>query len=146
MTSLLTKEQLIEYREQFKYFDKDGNGQITSKELSIVMKRLGQNPTDAELKNMISEVDVNGDDSIDFSEFLTMMVRSQTIELFRQFDKNGDGSISREELLEVVSQNFKNKFSNDEIMTKVSVADKNGDGKLNYEEFVKLLVPKIDHH
>ena len=40
-------------------FDKDGNGQITNQELGAVMRKLGQNPSDAELQDMISELDID---------------------------------------------------------------------------------------
>ena len=33
---------------------------ITTAELGIVMKSLGQNPTDSELHDMINEVDIDG--------------------------------------------------------------------------------------
>lgn len=40
------------------------------------MRSLGQNPTEAELQDMINEVDADGNGTIDFPEFLTMMARS----------------------------------------------------------------------
>lgn len=46
----------------------DGDGTITTKELGTVMRSLGQNPTEAELQDMINEVDADGNNSIDFSE------------------------------------------------------------------------------
>ena len=49
-----------EFRETFKVFDKDGDGSITSKELGNIMRAIGQNPTEAELKMMIDEVDADG--------------------------------------------------------------------------------------
>jgi calmodulin len=56
-------------------FDKDGDGTITTKELGTVMRSLGQNPTEAELQDMINEVDADGNGTIDFPEFLTLMAR-----------------------------------------------------------------------
>jgi len=50
----------IEFKEAFSLFDKDGDGTITTKELGTVMRSLGQNPTEAELQDMINEVDADG--------------------------------------------------------------------------------------
>ena len=69
----LTEEQIAEFKEAFSLFDKDGDGTITTKELGTVMRSLGQNPTEAELADMINEVDADGNGTIDFPEFLTMI-------------------------------------------------------------------------
>ena len=50
-------------------------GCITTKELGTVMRSLGQNPTEAELQDMINEVDADGNGTIDFPEFLNLMAR-----------------------------------------------------------------------
>nr|CAD7587032.1 unnamed protein product [Timema genevievae] len=55
----LTEEQIAEFKEAFSLFDKDGDGTITTKELGTVMRSLGQNPTEAELQDMINEVDAD---------------------------------------------------------------------------------------
>lgn len=51
---------LLEYRDAFKFFDKDGNGFITTRELGAIMRSLGQNPTEIELQDMVNEVDYDG--------------------------------------------------------------------------------------
>ena len=50
MVENLTDEKIMEFKAAFELFDKDRNGKITSKELGTVMRGLGQNPTEEELK------------------------------------------------------------------------------------------------
>ena len=50
----LTEEQIAEFKEAFSLFDKDGDGTITTKELGTVMRSLGQNPTEAEVQDMVN--------------------------------------------------------------------------------------------
>merc|ERR1712032_88916 len=50
---------IAEFKEAFSLFDKDGDGTITTKELGTVMRSLGQNPTEAELQDMINESKVD---------------------------------------------------------------------------------------
>ena len=48
---------------------------LPTQELGTVMRSLGQNPTEAELQDMINEVDADGNGTIDFPEFLSLMAR-----------------------------------------------------------------------
>lgn len=43
------------------------------------MRSLGQNPTEAELQDMINEVDADGNGTIDFPEFLNLMARKMKV-------------------------------------------------------------------
>lgn len=45
------------------------------------MRSLGQNPTEAELQDMINEVDADQNGTIDFSEFLNLMARKMKASL-----------------------------------------------------------------
>jgi len=51
-----------EFKAAFEVFVADSDdGTITTKELGTVMKMLGQNPTAQELKDMVDEVDMDGE-------------------------------------------------------------------------------------
>lgn len=136
----LTEEQIAEFKEAFSLFDKDGDGTITTKELGTVMRSLGQNPTEAELQDMINEVDADGNGTIDFPEFLTMMARKmketdseeEIREAFRVFDKDGNGFISAAELRHVMT-NLGEKLTDEEVDEMIREADIDGDGQVNYE-------------
>ncbi|VDM47849.1 unnamed protein product [Toxocara canis] len=146
---------VTEFKEAFSLFDKDGDGTITTKELGTVMRSLGQNPTEAELQDMINEVDADGmrffffeclntsfagNGTIDFPEFLTMMARKmkdtdseeEIREAFRVFDKDGNGFISAAELRHVMT-NLGEKLTDEEVDEMIREADIDGDGQVNYE-------------
>ncbi|XP_052805415.1 calmodulin-A-like isoform X1 [Mya arenaria] len=146
MSDTLTDDQIREYREAFSLFDKDGDGMITTQELGTVLKSLCQKPTDNELKDMINEVDLDGNGTIDFDEFLAMMT-NKMIEgdnedelrgTFRVFDKDGNGYISAAELGKVMA-NLGEKLTDEEVDEMVKEADMDGDGQVNYEEFVFMM-------
>jgi len=155
------------------------------------MRSLGQNPTEAELMDMINEVrhptiffnlpnarhlpgpiqdsnipstiltiadspylsswqiDADGNGTIDFPEFLTMMARKmkdtdseeEILEAFKVFDKDGNGFISAAELRHIMT-NLGEKLTDEEVDEMIREADIDGDGQINYEEFVKMMMSK----
>eukprot|EP00923_Selenidium_pygospionis_P035350 GHVN01061684.1.p1 GENE.GHVN01061684.1~~GHVN01061684.1.p1 ORF type:complete len:152 (-),score=37.37 GHVN01061684.1:188-643(-) len=145
----VSEEQIAEFKEAFGLFDKDGDGTITTKELGTVMRSLGQNPTEAELLDMIHEVDHDGNGTIDFPEFLQLMARKmkdtdteeELIEAFKVFDRDGNGFISAAELRHVMT-NLGEKLTDEEVDEMIREADVDGDGQINYEEFVKMMIAK----
>ncbi|KAL0735359.1 hypothetical protein Bca4012_011569 [Brassica carinata] len=162
MADQLTDDQISEFKEAFSLFDKDGDGTlspqifnpvvagcITTKELGTVMRSLGQNPTEAELQDMINEVDADGNGTIDFPEFLNLMARKmkdtdseeELKEAFRVFDKDQNGFISAAELRHVMT-NLGEKLTDEEVDEMIREADVDGDGQINYDEFVKVMMAK----
>uniref|UniRef100_A0A3Q3RBA6 Troponin C, slow skeletal and cardiac muscles n=1 Tax=Monopterus albus TaxID=43700 RepID=A0A3Q3RBA6_MONAL len=140
----LTEEQKNEFKAAFDIFVQDAaDGCISTKELGKVMRMLGQNPTPEELQEMIDEVDEDGSGTVDFDEFLVMMVRcmkeegkgkpeEELAELFRMFDKNGDGYIDLEEL-KTMLQSTGEAITEDDIEELMRDGDKNNDGKIDYD-------------
>lgn len=110
---------------------------------------------------MINEVDADGNGTIDFPEFLTMMARKmrdtdseeEIKEAFKVFDKDGNGYISAAELrhvmtnlgmfslllllawvgLHVLRVHLGEKLSDSEVDEMIREADVDGDGQINYD-------------
>ncbi|CAI4212163.1 unnamed protein product [Parascedosporium putredinis] len=97
MADSLTEEQVSEFKEAFSLFDKDGDGQITTKELGTVMRSLGQNPSESELQDMINEVDADNNGTIDFPD-------EEVDEMIREADQDGDGRIDYNEFVQLMMQ------------------------------------------
>ena len=113
-----------------------------------MMRSLGQNPTEAELQDMINEVDADGNGTIYFLEFLNLMARKmkdtdseELREAFRVFDKDQNGFISAAELRHVMT-NLGEKLTDEEVDEMIREVDADGDGQINYEEFVKVMMAK----
>ncbi|XP_034552651.1 troponin C type 1a (slow) isoform X1 [Notolabrus celidotus] len=146
----LTEEQKNEFKAAFDIFVQDAeDGCISTKELGKVMRMLGQNPTPEELQEMIDEVDEDGSGTVDFDEFLVMMVRcmkddskgkseEELAELFRMFDKNADGYIDLEEL-KTMLESTGEAITEDDIEELMKDGDKNNDGKIDYDEFLEFM-------
>merc|ERR1740138_825862 len=96
------------FKEGFACFDIEGHGVVTFEHLGRVMRGIGLEPTDDELKNMITEVDGSGKGSVDFAEFMKMMSRNGTStgaevkETYSLFNPSGSGKISAGELKEIM--------------------------------------------
>ncbi|CAH0044218.1 unnamed protein product [Clonostachys solani] len=166
MADSLTEEQVSEFKEAFSLFDKDGDGEITTKELGTVMRSLGQNPSESELQDMINEVDADNNGTIDFPEFLTMMARKMKdtdseeeireafkvcgydrddavlkADMRQVFDRDNNGFISAAELRHVMTS-IGEKLTDDEVDEMIREADQDGDGRIDYNEFVQLMMQK----
>ncbi|KAF7327872.1 Calmodulin [Mycena kentingensis (nom. inval.)] len=134
------RSSIVEYKEAFAIFDTDNDGTITTLELGTVMRSLGQKPTQEELQDMINEVDADGNGTVDFLEFLTLMVKKfhetdsedEMQQAFRVFDKDGSGTIDVDELRDVM-QGLGEPLSKEEAKAMIREADLDGDGVIDYK-------------
>ena len=149
MVETLSAEQIQEFRQAFDIMDRNQDGVITVDDHAAVMRAIGQSPTHQELQDMIREVDADGNENIDFTEFLALMSRQmrqsdiedELREAFRVFDRDGDGFITAQELRSLlISLGLE---SSPEIIRRmIGEADKNRDGKIDFSEFRALALGK----
>jgi calmodulin len=90
----------------------------------------------------LTQIDSDGNGTIDFPEFLTMMARKmkdtdseeEILEAFKVFDKDGNGFISAAELRHIMT-NLGEKLTDEEVDEMIREADIDG-------EFVDALVSR----
>ena len=146
MTDQLSEKQIDNYKQAFVLFDKDNNSSISPVDLAAAMKSLGVSPTEYNLQDMINEVDIDGNGSVEFPEFLRMMVRKmKQIDLddelrviFNLFDRDRDGFLNVRDLSSTLST-LGEKLSDAEIRDLIQDSDLDGDGMINYHEFVNMM-------
>ena len=149
MVENLTDETINQFHYLFELFDKDSSGTITTKELGTVMRNLGQNPSEEELKQLIREVDLNGDGTIDFKEFLCLMVKKmddsdidqELQDAFKFFDGDKDGYITSRELRNAMN-NLGDEYTPEEAEEMIKEGDLDNDGKISFDEFMKIVLSK----
>lgn len=111
------------------------------------MRKLGQNPSEGELIEMINSVDDNGDNEIDFEEFLILMKsrigerdpEKELRDAFAVFDTDGSGSIDRKELKRLMKK-LGQALTEAELDAMMDEVDTNGDGEISFEEFKAMMV------
>lgn len=152
MADQLTEEQIAEFYEAFRAFDKNGDGSISVRDLGTAMMALGQNPTHAELREVThayADPESNGEELIDFPDFLSLVAKKvketdshdELREAFKAFDKNGDDIIDAKELKQAML-NLGEDLTDADINEMIRAADKDGDGQVHYEEFVNMMTTK----
>jgi len=122
-------------------------GSIELNELKQVMKKLDQNPTEGELIEMINSVDDNGDNEIDFNEFLVLMKSrigekdpdKELRDAFNVFDSDGSGSIDRKELKRLMKK-LGQALSDMELDAMMDEVDTDGNGEISFAEFKAMMV------
>ncbi|XP_030263280.1 calcium-binding protein 5b [Sparus aurata] len=150
----LTQDEIEELHEAFVEFDKDKDGFISCKDLGNLMRTMGYMPTEMELIELSQNINMNLGGRVDFEDFVELMTPKllaetagmiglkELKEAFREFDIDGDGSITSGELRHAMIKLLGEQTSQNEIEAVVKEADNNGDGTVDFEEFVRMMSQK----
>merc|ERR1712080_318535 len=129
----LTDDQLDEIREAFSLFDADASGMIDVREL----------------KKLVTDVDNDGNGTIEFVEFLAMKTgkmgqkdtREDIEKVFKLFDDDNTNKISFRNLARVAEELGEN-IDDEELQDMINQADRDGDGEINIDEFYRIMKKK----
>lgn len=74
----ISEEKLHEFKEAFNMLDENCDGLISPSEIKSMFHKIEQPITDDEVKVMLKEIDLDGNEFIDFDEFIQMMIKYET--------------------------------------------------------------------
>jgi len=141
-----TEDQIAEYQEAFQLFDSRGDNKIQVNQIGDVLRALGQNPTETDVRKLTHQH--RPDERITFEVFLPIFHaisknrNKDTIEEFveglRHFDKDGNGYISAAELRHLLTT-LGEKLTDEEV-EQLLAGHEDSQGNVNYEEFVKSVM------
>ncbi|KAK2865812.1 hypothetical protein Q7C36_001868 [Tachysurus vachellii] len=147
----LSQTELDELAEAFKEFDYDQDGYLNYKDLAECMRTMGYMPTEMELLEIIQQIKMRLGGLMDFDDFCELMGPRMMVETahmlglkelkcsFKQFDTDGDGKITLDEMKEAVRTLLGEKLKKGELEEILKEMDLNGDGTVEFEEFVMML-------
>jgi len=145
----LTSEQIADWKEAFMLFDRDEDGVLSFQELQVVMKSMGQRPSEEELLERVRQVSEDYlYDTVEFNEFLQLMSKQQAtaftkedlLASFKIFDEGDDGHIFAADLVEVLT-NLGDRLTKSEARKLVQNADVTGEGRIDYTALCNKLIP-----
>ncbi|KAJ7962228.1 putative EF hand calcium-binding family protein [Quillaja saponaria] len=146
-----------QFEQVFKLIDANGDGKISTIELSEVLLSLGFNKKSIATKEaecMVKEMDFNGDGFVDLEEFMVAMNnpdgKNDTCigedylkDAFMIFDTDKNGLISDKELQRVLINLGYDKCRLEECKRMIKGVDKNGDGFVDFEEFQSMMTAGV---
>ncbi|KAL8150462.1 hypothetical protein V2J09_020270 [Rumex salicifolius] len=143
----LDEDQIASMREAFALFDTDGDGQISPSDLGIIMRSLGSNPTQAQLRDIQQRESLSS--PFGFDRFLELMSKymkpedfeSELRDAFRVLDKDCSGSVEVSDLRHILTS-IGERLELDEFDDWIREVDVGADGRFRYDEFIAQMVAK----
>lgn len=148
-TNVISQSEMKSLRETFQAVDINSDGRLSREELlNLFSKYNPETQAHEEVEKILLDVDSDKSGFIDYSEFIKACmnyeraINKSNLKLaFQAFDVDGSGSISANELKEVLSGG--EALQEDVWRAVIREVDLNGDGSIDLREFTQLMMSKI---
>ena len=153
--SPLTSNQIEKIKDEFCKIDKDGDGQVSTKELEAVLRsmRYKLKASEGDIRKVLREIDRDGDGTVDVHEYMlsrkgktnrdlihrALVQRLRIRKEFEKFDKDKSGFISKLEVMQVLDARGIKHVTIEQINELLKEIDVDRSGDIDYEEFVLLM-------
>lgn len=139
----LSNAQKADLRASFNLFDERGEGSIDAKDVRVVLRALGYDPSTEEVAELTGAHEVGG--RLDFASFLAVLgdrickpdSHEEQIKAFRLFDRDSKGRIDVDDLRRV-GQEVQETLNDEELQEMIDSWDRNGDGVIDEDEFTTM--------
>jgi len=138
----LAGREIEELGREFARMDTNGDGVLSYEEVQNALKTL--KIKNSEIEEVLKELDSDHDGEIDYTDFIaatmekSIYMREERIrDAFNMFDRDGDGKITAEELMEVLDK--ETPHDKQYYLDLIKEVDLNGDGTIDYNEFMEMM-------
>ncbi|CAD8141063.1 unnamed protein product [Paramecium octaurelia] len=145
-TQVMSNQEKKKIQTQFKKIDVNKDGTLSREELLKCYRDIYDDEMKCQeiVDNLFQQADVNGSNQIDYTEFIVAFAKKEQLtaqnkleKAFRLFDKDGNGSISKQELQEIMGGAQLSEVEWNNVFNEL---DLNGDGIVNFQEFTEMLI------
>ena len=145
----ISEEEVIEIKEAFDVLDTEGKGFVRTKDLGEAIMSLGHEGKNHTVYRMISNLETDGHQRLDFEEFLGLMTakfnekdsKEDLKKIFRLFDDDNNGYITLENLKRICKETGE-EIGETELAEMIERADSDGDGRVHFEDFYSIMTKK----
>mmetsp|Transcript_65162 Transcript_65162/g.187561 ORF Transcript_65162/g.187561 Transcript_65162/m.187561 type:complete len:335 (-) Transcript_65162:159-1163(-) len=143
----LNEDQIKALRETFMALDGNGDGLLTAAEMKEGLAKAGLKEVPPDLQQILEDVDSDGSGVIDYTEFLAAALdrRRQREDsacwaAFQVFDTDGSGTISKQELVNVLGDEAVKDMMNSTAISRVlQDCDMDRNGSIDFHEFMEMM-------
>ncbi|CAD7960401.1 unnamed protein product [Amoebophrya sp. A25] len=154
VASQLSANKLPKLNAIFKKYDTDNNGTLSIDELVGALQELGVEPSVC--KRAAEALDLDNSGYVEYTEFVAGCLSFFDNQLdqmlwkaFQQIDKDNSGSLTLDEIGELMSKGTELGLGNvspdeSQIKAMISKMDLNHDGKVDWDEFKRFFTPSLE--